>query len=262
MKYSEEEYKKAVADKYGSEIKIMSKYIGIKKPILIEDNYGVLRIEHAGYILKYKPGISLAVNKTDYAMNMLKEKHFHIYSKVKPIEEYKSMKSLLLFKTEFGIVKTSFDSLMSGHMPNIRSAIDRKSYFKQQLLLLYDNKYDFKISTTNRHGGKSILVCPIHGEVVIDNDYIFSGKGCPKCRGVKPSTSFYLIKLSTTDFSCYKIGISYRENGVMRRYRDYKKIGYNVEVLQELDFDDNLELKLFELKIKRLIKDYLVTPIN
>ena len=109
-------------------------------------------------------------------------------------------------------------------MPNIRSAVDRKNYFKNQLNLLYDNKYDFKITNTSRHGGKSILICPTHGEVIIDNDYIFQGKGCPKCNNITPSTTFYFIKISFKNFSCYKIGISYRtQNGVLRRYTDYRK---------------------------------------
>lgn len=260
MKYSESEFKEKVAELYGSELKIVSKYISIHKPIYVEDKYGVLKVSKAGYILNYKPGIKLAVNKTLYAMNMVKNKYPNIYNSIEIIGEYISMKTLTLFKTKFGIVKTTFDALLSGHMPNIRSAIDRKSYFKNQLMFLYDGLYDFKVENTSRHGGKSILICPIHGEVVIDNDYIFSGRGCPKCNNITPSDAFYFIRLKKDNFECNKIGISYRSKGTIRRYNDYKKMGYDIEVIKEIDFKDFLELKSFESKIKKIIKDFTITP--
>lgn len=263
MKYNETEFKNLVAKLYNGEIEIVGKFIGLSYPILIKDRYGVLLSQKASLILQYKPTINIALNKTEYAMNMLKDKQPEIYNKIKCVEDYKSMKNIQLFETQFGLVKTSFDALLSGHMPNIRSAIDRKSYFKNQLNLLYDNKYEFKITNTSRHGGKSILVCPIHGEVLIDNDYIFQGKGCPKCNNITPSTTFYFIKISFKNFSCYKIGISYRtQNGILRRYTDYKKKGYIIDVIKEIEFNDNLALKQFELGIKKIIKNHLITPPN
>ena len=87
----------------------------------------------------------------------------------------------MLFQTKFGLVSVAPDALLHGHCPNVRSAVDRKDYMRNQLLYLYDNKYDFKILSTNRHVGKCILICPIHGEVEIDNDYVFEGCGCTKC---------------------------------------------------------------------------------
>lgn len=263
MKYNETEFKNLVAKLYNGEIEIVGKFTGLSYPILVKDKYGIMLSQKANLILNYRPAINIALNKTEYAMNMLKDKQLNIYNKIKCVEEYKSMKTLQLFETQFGLVKTSFDALLAGHMPNIRSAIDRKTYFKNQLSLLYENKYDFKITNTSRHGGKSILICPVHGEVVIDNDYIFQGKGCPKCNNITPSTTFYFIKISFNDFTCYKIGISYRtKDGTLRRYTDYKKKGYKIEIIKEIEFESNLELKQFELRIKQIIKNNLVTPPN
>ena len=263
MKYSEDEYKNLVANIYNGEVEIVGKFLGLNKPILIKNKYGVMKSSKASLILNYTPTINIALNKTEYAMNMLKEKHFEIYSKIRCVGEYKTMKTPTLFETSYGLVKTSFDTLLAGHMPGILSAINRKEYFKNQLKLIYGDKYDFKITSTNRHGGKSILVCPIHGEVLIDNDYIFTGKGCPKCNNITPSTTFYFIKIEYNDFQCYKIGISYRlPNNQLRRYNDYRKKGYKKEVIKEIDFNENLELKQFELKIKKLIKNSIITPPN
>lgn len=263
MKCNETEFKKLVTELYKGEIEVVGKFIGLSYPILIKDKYGIMLSQKANLILKYRPTINIALNKTEYVMNMLKEKHIEIYNKIKCVEEYKTMKSLTLFETDFGLVKTSFDSLLSGHMPGIQSAVNRKEYFKNQLKLIYGNKYDFKINNTSRHGGKSILICPVHGEVVVDNDYIFMGKGCPKCNNITPSTTFYFIKIKFNNFQCYKIGISYRlSNNQLRRYIDYRKKGYTIEVIKEIDFENNLELKQFELKIKKIIKNNLVTPPN
>ena len=263
MKCNETEFKKLVTELYKGEIEVVGKFIGLSYPILIKDKYGIMLSQKANLILKYRPTINIALNKTEYVMNMLKEKHIEIYNKIKCVEEYKTMKSLTLFETDFGLVKTSFDSLLSGHMPGIQSAVNRKEYFKNQLKLIYGNKYDFKINNTSRHGGKSILICPVHGEVVVDNDYIFMGKGCPKCNNITPSTTFYFIKIKFNNFQCYKIGISHRlSNNQLRRYIDYRKKGYTIEVIKEIDFENNLELKQFELKIKKIIKNNLVAPPN
>lgn len=263
MKCNEIEFKKLVAEKYHGEIKVVGKYLGLAKPLLIENKYGLMKTAHASLILQYEPSILIALNKTEYAMRMLRDKQPEIYSQIECLDEYKTMKTNILFKTVFGVVKTSFDMLLSGHMPTIRSAVDRKEYFRNQMKLIYGDLYDFKITTTSRHGGKSILVCPIHGEVIVDNDYLFMGVGCPKCKGTRPSTTFYLIKLTYKNFQCHKIGISYRkENGSLRRYDDYLKKHYGIEVIKERDFSDLLELKQYELKIKQLIKPYLITPPN
>ena len=72
MKYNEEEYKKLVAEKYNGEIKVVGKYIGISKPILVEDKYGVMEISHASLVLQHRPSILCALNKTEYILNMLK----------------------------------------------------------------------------------------------------------------------------------------------------------------------------------------------
>lgn len=260
-RYNEEEFKAEVAKLYGEDYKLVGKYISISKPVLIQDKYGIMRFERASLVLQYKPSIVRAIDKNSYAMNMLKDKQPEIYSKLTLIDNYTNARDLLLFNTAFGLVKASFDTLMAGHMPSIRSAVNRKEYFKNQLKMIYGDRYDFKIQTTNRHEGKSILICPIHGDVVIDNDYIFTGKGCPKCNNIVVQNVFYYIKLTKRDFFCYKIGIShYTVNNRVRRYYDYARCGFKVDVIKEIKFDDQLELKLFETKIKREIKDYLVIP--
>ena len=260
MKFTKEEFIKEVDRLYNGEVEVLGHFKGVSKPLLIKDKYGVLECKQALQILKGKPNILLALNRTEYFMNMLKEKHFDIYSKVRPLSEYSKMVDNMIFDTQFGEVSIPPNSLISGHYPNIRSAIDRKKYFKNMLLFLYDNKYDFKITTSNRHGGKSILICPIHGEILVDNDYIFQGKGCYKCNQ-KQSDIFYLVELKNEHESFYKLGISHEINGSVRRYRDYEALGYSITEIKRIKFDDVFKCREFETKLKRIIKPYLINPI-
>ena len=87
-----------------------------------------------------------ALNKTEYFMNQLRDIYPNIAGELIPQSEYVNAKTKMLFETRFGIVSISPDALLSGHMPNIRSAINRKEYFKNQLIYLYDNKYDYIIN--------------------------------------------------------------------------------------------------------------------
>ena len=42
-------------------------------PILCEDKYGVMQIKTARQLIKFRPGIKAALNKTEYFMNQLRE---------------------------------------------------------------------------------------------------------------------------------------------------------------------------------------------
>lgn len=262
MKFNEEEFKKEVAKMYNGEFKVVSKFKGLSQPVLLQDKYGVLSIPRAGNVLRNKPGIKAALNKTEYFMSMLKEAHPEIEEKLTPASEYVAMKQKMLFNTQYGIVSVNPDNLIHGHMPTIRVAINRKDYFKNQLLFLYDNKYDFEIDSTDRHKGRVTLICPIHGKQSIDSDTIFLGTGCPCCNKFwEKSDTFYLVRLYDEKESFYKLGISYiTDKGEVRRFREYRTLGYNIEIIYIHTFNDALECKEFETKLKQIIKPSLYKP--
>lgn len=230
-------------------------------PLLVQNKYGVMRAQKAYQVLVNIPGIKMALNKTQYFMSMLKEKHPEIECQLKPESEYIKAKENMLFMTKFGLVKTYPDALMSGHMPTIQSAVNRKEYFKNQLISIYGDKYDFKISTTDRHTGRVILICPIHGEQSVDSDGIFLGKGCPKCNKQSESNIFYIVKLYNNLESFYKLGIShYNNKGKVQRFANYINLGYNVEEIWITEFNNFLDARTLETKLKRVIKNNLYQP--
>lgn len=181
IKYNEDNFKKQVDQRFNGEIEVVSRFKGIDKPILVKNKYGIMRVKQARQILNYTPNIQAALNKTEYFMNQLTEIHPDIAKMIKPMSEYETAKEKMIFDTKYGLVSVAPDKLMQGHIPSIKSAINKKEYMRKQLLTLYDYKYDFIITSTDRHKGRNILVCPVHGQVSIDSCHIFSGCGCPKC---------------------------------------------------------------------------------
>ena len=204
----EEEFKKKVESLYNGEIEVAGKYKGHFNKILVKDKYGVMQTSPKQLLL-YRPDIRSSLNKTSYFMNMLKEKYYDIYQMISPESEYIGMNTKMLFSTNCGLVSILPGELISGHMPNIRSAINRKQYFKNMLKEIYGNKYKFIIDNTDRKKGFNYLICPIHGKVEFDNDNIFTGCGCKKCSTTNATkTLFYLINLKNEKENFYKIGIS------------------------------------------------------
>lgn len=265
--YTEEQFLEKVKNIHGDEIEVIGRFKGVTKPILFKTKYGICQYPTARQLCNENqiPTIKCALNKTEYFMKMLREKYPEIAEQIVPQSEYKAMKEKMLFNTRFGIVSINPDMLMSGHIPSIRSAIDRKDYFKKQLEYLYDGKgyeFDIESSSTDRHKGRVKFICPIHGEQWVDSDGIFLGHGCPECnQGWTKSNIFYLIKLYNETESFYKLGISYIDiNNKVRRYRDYKKLGYNVEQIKLLQFEDFMQCRDFETKMKYIIKNSIYIP--
>lgn len=265
MKHNEESFKQEVSLLYNNEVEVVGRFKGLSKPLLVKDKYGVLQVPTAAYLLKYRPGIKAALNQTEYFMNQLRELYPEIAEQLTPMSEYVRMKEKMLFNTKFGIVSFAPDALMAGHAPTVRSAVDRKTYMYNQLRYLYaDTDYDFEIQSTNRHEGRCTLICPIHGKVEIDNDHIFSGCGCPHCNvGWTKSNVLYIVKLTNELESFYKLGVSYKKkNGDLRRFKDYRGLGYEIEVLKIIEFDDYVQCVDKEFKLKQLIKHNLYQPIK
>lgn len=264
MKYNEESFKKEVAKIYNGEIEVISKYKGLVYPILCKDSFGVLKCSKAGLLLKYRPTIKAALNKTEYFMQQLKKYYPDIASELTPASEYKKAKEKMLFNTKFGLVNASPDALLHGHMPNIRSAVNRKEYFRNQLKFIYEDKYEFEITSTDRHKGKVGIICPIHGIQYVDTDAIFLGTGCPCCnKGWEKTDTFYLIRLYDDKESFYKLGVSHKlKNGDIRRFREYRALKYQIEILYTHTFSDTISCKEVELKLKRIIKPNLYQPLR
>lgn len=74
---------------------------------------------------------------------------------------------------------------------------------------------------------------------------------------------FYLIKLSNSTEKFYKLGITYKKtDGNLRRFDDYKKLNYNIDVLKIIEFNEFEACVNFEVELKKIIKNNLYVPQN
>lgn len=63
--------------------------------------------------------------------------------------------------------------------------------------------------------------------------------------------------------SFYKVGVTYYDKkGTPRRFHDYKKLGYQVEVLNLMEFETVDECLRKETELKRIIKNNTYLPQN
>lgn len=63
--------------------------------------------------------------------------------------------------------------------------------------------------------------------------------------------------------SFYKVGVTYYDKkGSPRRFNDYKKLGYQVEVLHLIEFETVSECLQKETELKRIIKNNTYLPHN
>ena len=168
---SEVQYVQELETRFNGEVKLAGRYKGLSAPVLLQDQYGVMCLSKASTIFHGRPSILIALNKTQYFMEMLKEAQPEIAKIVTPVGEYQAMKTKMLFDTQYGLVSVAPDSLLHGHKPTVRSACNRKDYMLKQLQEIYkDTDYQFKLDSVSRKEGKIILICPIHGEVLVDSD--------------------------------------------------------------------------------------------
>ena len=262
VKYTEEQFKQLLLEKHQGKYTLVSRFKGMYQPVLIQDKYGLLQFKQAIQILKFDADMRSALNKTQYFMNWISDIYPEIAEQITPASEYIAMKQEMLFNTRFGLVTMTPDNLIHGHAPTIRSAVNRKEYFKNQLLYLYqDFDYDFEITSTDRHNGRVALICPIHGRQLVDSDGIFLGAGCPECnKHIDKSNVLYIVNLKSETENFYKVGISYFKGDSVRRYHDYELLGYTVTELFVKEFDDFVECRNTETKLKRLIKPFLYIP--
>ena len=86
------------------------------------------------------------------------------------------------------------------------------------------------------------------------------GKGCSKCRH-KESNLLYVVKLNNNLDSFIKLGItSKKKSDHMRRYYEYRKLGYNVETLYEFKFISETCARNVELSLIKKLSTFRFIP--
>lgn len=261
---TQKEFEDKVKLNYDSTIEVVGRYKNSKTKVLVKDKYGLMHVKGEYLCNGTKtPGIASALNRTEYFMSTLKEVQRDIYDMLKPLSEYTNNQSKMLFDTKYGVVSVQPNNLISGRVPSLRTALDRKSYRTMQFKEIHGDLYSYKFPNGTASGAHIEVECKTHGTFLQEVDNHLQGKGCPKCRNRSESTILYFIRLYNDEESFYKIGVSHRRlNTSIARFSRYKTIGYDVEEICIKEFETEDDSVKIETMIKREFKSYRYTPKN
>lgn len=106
------------------DITILSEYINGNCYIFFKDKYGYGKVR-AQNLLKFKPNIRSAINKTEYFINQAREVHGDLYDY--SLVEYKEAKVKIKIISEYGI----FEQTPQAHLSGKGCPIKAKNYKKE-----------------------------------------------------------------------------------------------------------------------------------
>lgn len=268
-------------------LKILEKYKGHGKLILVEDKYGKLAARPARLLKGFKPTIVCSVNKTTYFINKAKEVHGDLYDYSKVVYTGANKKICIIDPVYGKFWQTATVHLRgSGCTPRVRRnasyTLDTKGFILKAKDIhgsLYDySKVDYQIGTI-----KVPIGCSKHGFFNQEPRIHLSGHGCPSCcfshgwtkdgwfiSGNKSkhfdSWKLYLIECwdEETGERFIKVGVSYRS--VVNRYPTsslpYKyKILKVVERKDKSSYEDMEYIYDLEYRFKRLYNNFKHNPL-
>ena len=163
---------------------------------------------------------------------------------------------------DFTILADSFqrgqNCPICAHTKRIRTKTKSKELFVLQANKKHNNYYDYS-KTIYRSGTTPItIICPEHGEYKQTPNAHLVGKCCTLCNkqagGFKPTLDsyFYYLKVTSTDNTAYKVGIT--NHSIENRYS--VKDRENIEILLFLKMSTGYEARKLETSIKRKYKKH------
>lgn len=257
------------------DFEVIGKYEGHRFFIKTKTEFGLCSIKANSLLTGNKPHIRSAVNKTEYAINILKEVHgdTYDYSKFK----YVTAKTLsTIICKDHGEFEQTYDVHKKGHgctkCYNERSTKTTKEFVKEASKK-HNNEFDYSKSIYVKGTEKIEIICRTHGSFwQTPNSHVSDGQKCPYCyRELKGWTKthfvdfcnikekqarFYVIYVYNEEEFFYKIGIT--SNTLKRRFRPYD-MPYNYEVIHLIKDSASIVWDL-EQKNKKILREYQYIP--
>jgi hypothetical protein len=249
--------------------------------IIVEDKYGKLEITREDLLEGVNPSIQCALNKEEYLTNQIVENHKINYKVLKYISQRE-----VLVETKYGKCKTWSNSLLKGHSPSIRTALNKTEYFINQFKEMCSDKYTLEDATILNFKTKIKVKCKQHGYFNILPYNLKNGKGCKKCmcenaslrmkenpmgwtvtnwiKSAEQSKRFdsfktYIIKCWNDEEEFYKIGRTFLT--VKQRFKSNCQLPYYWKIV-ELFEGEAEEMFHLEADLKKLNKPHKYLPKN
>lgn len=237
------------------DFKIISDYKGRLSKIEILNKYGVCSINVESLLKGSEPSIMSAIDKEEYFSEILKEKNFKIWEKVKIIK-YESF-SKVYVNSIYGEMALSSDAIYEWEDLSIKSALNINDFWLKRAMDLREGSDNIDYSNVDYINNKNHikLSCKVHNYSYTQrpSHHMANIQGCPHCATstIKYSKEnfekhkdffkdkvgiIYILKLIGNGELFYKVGITgrdekYRFNSISQSYR--VKIEYKEEMLIE-----------------------------
>ena len=263
-----EQYKQLYFKKFPcSDLKILS--FEKLKYVLIEDTYGICKVDKYGLLVGNIPSIQTAINKTEYFINQAKEIHGdkYDYSKISYLHIKSYVRIICKEHGEFLQLPEKHLQIKGcpkcGKLKQSKNKTRSLNFFLEKANKVHNFKYDYS-NTIYTIGTKNVkIICPIHGEFLQNANVHLNGSGCKFCSRINVSKynsenptgwtktdwfksalkskkfdSFkvYIIECWNKEERFYKIGRTFRK--IIYRFSHKKVLSYNYKILQLHEFKE------------------------
>ena len=89
----------------------------------------------------------------------------------------------VLVEDQYGVLNPLIYKLIAGVTPTILSAVDKTSYYKNQIKEKFGGTYDLSKVVYSSNNNYTTLICKLHGEFITDKTKLLNktSRGCSKC---------------------------------------------------------------------------------
>lgn len=195
----------------------------------VASKYGICKVSNSSIRKGIGPNIKNSINKNNYFLNKLSCVNMHYRKRrFKVVGKYTNHNKHILVEDKYGKCRITVGHLFQNKKPSLKSAINKSLYFKNMMIEIYGNVYEYKDITNESFRNYVEFKCPKHGWQKRPWNLFYSHKtSCLKCnkermvaRGFtkekyvnicKGRDSFlYLLKFKNTKEEFYKIGLTLR----------------------------------------------------
>ena len=170
-----------IKNKYAyNNLEFIDEYNGDSIKIIAMSRHGLVRVSPSSLLQGKFIDIRSAINKHTFFLSMLHNQNRRALELLF-ITKCTTLTGKILVANSYGIMSIVARKLVAGVMPDIRSAIDKTSFFINNAIDIHGNKYDY--SKVDYVGSNECvtIICHEHGEFQQLPGGHLSGRGCAHC---------------------------------------------------------------------------------
>ena len=214
------------------------------KFLIVEDKYGICRVQVCSLLEGSKPTIATALDQTAYYKNKL----FEANPNLTLVSDYKSSQLKILVKDKYGICE-----VLPGHVlkqvPCINTSINKSQYFINLAREIHEDSYDYSNTIYTNALTKVSIICKKHGEFKQDPFTHLKGKGCVKC-GRETMVGFWYKNINNQEKQSCMYILKFKNND-----EEFKKFGVTINLRKRLEHLHRETKHQYEITTIKIVKN-------